>query len=329
MATTPELSKQFFIADIKPQDTVRSSFMVKSKGLLQAKNGQPYLALTLGDRTGCVDTRVWTKDVVELASTFREGDIVAVSGKAQWFQNRMQLVVDNLATVEEPVALSEYLPKADGDSEAKYAELVEIFEGLACPWTRQLALALLSDPEVAARYPLCPAAKTIHHAYLGGLLTHSLQLIHLVNSIHSLYPRLNKNILLFGAAFHDFGKIFELSYDGNFGYSDEGRLVGHIAIGTVLVDRAIQKIPGFPADLEFQLKHMILSHHGKIEYGSPVKPQTLEAQLVHHLDDMDSKLNSIQELIDSERNNSSWTALHKAYGASYYKPRGGGLEPLQ
>lgn len=328
MATTPESIKRFFVSDLKPQDTVRSSFMVKSKGIMQAKNGQPYLALTLGDRTGCVDTRVWTKDVVELASTFREGDVIAVSGKAQWFQNRMQLVVDNLVPLEMPVTLTDYLPKADGDSEAKYQELVSVFEGLDCPWTRRLALDLLADPEISARYPLAPAAKTIHHAYLGGLLTHSLHLIRMVNVVAPLYPRLNRNTLLFGAAFHDFGKVFELSYDGNFGYSDEGRLVGHIAIGTVLVDRAIRKIDGFPSDLEFQLKHMILSHHGKIEYGSPVKPQTLEAQLVHHLDDMDSKLNSIQELIDSERNNSSWTALHKAYGTSYFKPRGNG-ESLQ
>ncbi len=288
---------------------------------MQAKNGKPYLAMILGDRTGIVDTRIWTEDVIALADSFAEGDVVAVSGKAQWFQNRMQLIVDNLAAVEEQVALEDYVPKADMDSLAKYQELIGVFEALDCPWTRAVSLALLKNPEVANRYPLCPAAKTIHHAYLGGLLTHSLQLIKLVEAVLPGYPRLNRNVALFGAAFHDFGKIFELSYDGMFGYTDEGKLVGHITIGTILLDREIRKLEGFPADLEYQLKHMILSHHGKLEYGSPVRPQTLEAQLVHHLDDMDSKLNSIQELMDAEKNQSNWTSLHKAYGASYYKPK--------
>lgn len=314
-------TKRYFVSDLKPQDVVRSTFMVKSKGVMQAKNGKPYLALILGDCTGTVDTRVWTNDVVELAATFSEGDVIAVAGRAQWFQNRMQLILDNLAPVEEPVTLSDYLPKAGADAEKQYTELITLFEGLDCPWTRQLAVALLKHPDIASRYPVAPAAKTIHHAYLGGLLTHSLQLTKLVDALLPLYPKLNRNVALFGAAFHDFGKIFELSYDGSFGYTDEGRLVGHIAIGTVLIDRAIREIPEFPVALELQLKHMVLSHHGKIEYGSPVRPQTLEAQFVHHLDDMDSKLNSIQELMDSERSTAAWTAVHKAYGTSYFKPK--------
>ncbi len=314
------LSKRFFVSDLKPQDQVRSTFMVKGLSVLQSKNGKPYLALTLSDRTGSVDTRVWAEDAAELASTFREGDIVAVSGKAQWFQNRMQLVVDNLAPVEEPVELEDYLPKANFDSSALYQELIRVFETVECPWTSKLALQLLRNPEVASRYPVCPAAKTIHHAFLGGLLVHSLQLVKLVEATHPLYPRLNKSHLLFGAAFHDFGKIFELSYDGNFGYTDEGRLVGHIAIGTVLVDREIRLIPDFPLELEYQLKHLILAHHGQIEYGSPVKPQTLEAQMVHHLDNMDSKLASIQDLIDTDKGQSRWTPMHKAYEAAYFKP---------
>ncbi len=326
MDATPNASKRFFVADLKPQDVVRSTFMVKSKGVMQAKNGKHYLALMLGDCTGAVDTRVWTDDVVQLATTFAEGDIIAVSGRAQWFQNRMQLVVDNLSPVDEPVELTDYLPKANMDAELKYAELIQKFETLECPWTKQLSLAILRLPEVASRYPVAPAAKTIHHAYLGGLLIHSLQLTQLVDAVLPKYPRLNRSIALFGAAFHDFGKIFELSYDGHFGYTDEGRLVGHITIGTILIDREIRKIEGFPVALENQLKHMVLSHHGKLEYGSPVRPQTLEAQLVHHLDDMDSKLNSIQELMDAEKNQSSWTSMHKAYQTSYFKPKAGEIQ---
>jgi 3'-5' exoribonuclease len=314
-------SKQFFIADLKPQDTVRSTFLVKSKGVMQARNGKPYLAMILGDCTGSVDTRVWTDDAVQLADQFGEGDVIAIAGRAQWFQNRLQLVVDNLVPVEGPVAMVDYLPKADVDSQAKFEELKATFAGLECRWTRQLSLALLDNPEVASRYPLCPAAKTIHHAYLGGLLIHSLQLTKLVDAVLPYYPRLNRSILMFGAAFHDFGKIFELSYDGSFGYTDPGKLVGHITIGTILIDREIRKIPDFPEELEWQLKHMVLSHHGRLEYGSPVRPQTLEAQLMHHLDDMDSKLNSIQELMDADRGTSRWTPMHKAYESAYFKPK--------
>jgi 3'-5' exoribonuclease len=313
--------KRFFVSDLKPQDQVRTTFMVRSLSVLQSKNGKPYLAMQLSDRTGSVDTRVWTEDAAEMASTFREGDVVAVAGKAQWFQNRLQLVVDNLAPVEAPVSLEDYLPQAEFDSAAKYAELTAYFETMECPWTRALSLALLKHPEVASRYPVSPAAKSIHHAFLGGLLLHSLQLVKLVEAVHPLYPRLNKSFLLFGAAFHDFGKIFELSHEGMFGYTDEGRLVGHIAIGTVLVDREIQKIAGFPPEIEWQLKHLILSHHGKIEYGSPVKPQTLEAQLVHHLDNMDSKLESIQNFIDTDKGPARWTPVHKAYETAYWKPK--------
>ncbi len=314
-------TKQCFIADLKPQDSVRSTFLVKSKGVMQARNGKPYLAMILGDCTGSVDTRVWTDDAVQLSEQFVEGDVIAIAGRAQWFQNRLQLVVDNLVPVEGPVAMGDYLPRADMDSQAKYEELKATFAGLECSWTRKLATALLNHPEVASRYPLCPAAKTIHHAYLGGLLVHSLQLTKLVDAVLPYYPRLNRNILMFGAAFHDFGKVFELSYDGTFGYTDEGRLVGHITIGTVLIDREIRKIPDFPEELEWQLKHMVLSHHGRLEYGSPVRPQTLEAQLMHHLDDMDSKLNSIQELMDADRGTARWTPMHKAYESAYFKPK--------
>jgi len=319
--TTPSaVEKHIFISDLKAQDIVRTSFLVRSKELMQSRNGKPYLAMQLGDRTGAIDTRVW-EDADRLTDTFGEGDIVAVFGKTHFFQNRLQLVVDHLVPLApEEVKLEEYLPSSGADLNAQYEELVEIFRGLENHWVRDISLGLLEDPEIAARYKLCPAAKTIHHAFIGGLLAHSLQLLRMADAVLPLYADIDRDLVLFGCAFHDFGKIYELSYDGNFNYTDEGRLVGHIAIGVQLIDRKIRAIPEFPKSLEWHLKHLILSHHGKLEYGSPKRPHTIEALFVHHLDDMDSKINSVQTFMKAEKNAARWTAHHKAYDQYYYKP---------
>lgn len=311
--------KCIFIKDLKGNDVVRSTFLVQSKSMPMSKNGKPYLSLMLSDSTGVMDTRIWN-DVETIGQLFQEGDIVAVSAKTHVFQNRMQMVVSHIVPVppSEVDPLS-YLPRSAENLEDKFTELLSIFENLDNPWVRDLGLALLNDADIAARYKVCPAAKTIHHAFLGGLLVHSLQLIKLVDAILPLYENLDRSILIFGAAFHDFGKIYELSYNGGFGYTDEGKLVGHITIGVQLVDRKILCIPEFPKELEWQLKHIILSHHGRLEYGSPKRPHTLEAQILSQLDDMDSKINSIQTLMEGESNDSRWTAHHKAYDNYYYK----------
>ncbi len=320
LSDSPRASEKcIFIKDLKGNDVVRSTFLVQSKTMPMAKNGKPYLSLMLSDSTGVIDTRIW-HDVETVGACFAEGDVVAVSAKTHVFQNRMQMVVSHII----PVPLSEvdplaYLPRSAENLEEKFEQLLTIFEGLENPWIRQLGLALLKDPDIASRYKVCPAAKTIHHAFLGGLLVHSLQLIQLVEAILPHYQKLDRSILIFGAAFHDFGKIYELSYNHGFGYTDEGKLVGHIAIGVQLVDRKILGIAEFPKELEWQLKHIILSHHGRLEYGSPKRPHTVEAQLLHHLDDMDSKINSIQTMMEAEANDCRWTAHHKAYDNYYYK----------
>ncbi len=315
-----KLEKQLFIRNVQPGELVHSSFLVRHKETMISRNGKPYLALQLADKTGAIDTRVW-ENAEKLGAEFAEGDVVAVLGKPHLFQNRLQLVVDHIAKIPaDEVDLSNYLPVSDANLEETWTKLVTIFEKMQNPFVREISLKLLQDPEIAARYKICPAAKTIHHAFLGGLLVHSLQLIHLVDAILPFYEDIDRDVLVFGCAFHDFGKIFELSFDGGFGYTDEGRLVGHIAIATALLDRKMREIPGFPQALEFHLKHLILSHHGRLDYGSPKRPATIEAQILHHLDDMDSKINSIQTFMKAERNTSRWTGHHRAYDQYYYKP---------
>ncbi|MFM8312742.1 MAG: 3'-5' exoribonuclease YhaM family protein, partial [Deltaproteobacteria bacterium] len=258
------MQKSIYIKDLKPKETVRTSFLVKSKDVFYSKNGKAYLAILLSDSTGDLDGRVWEK-AEELNTSFSEGDIVAVGGKLHVFQNRNQLVIDHLIPLPSTeVKVDDYLPKGTGDSEVLYQKLLGYFESLENPWVKQLGLNLLNDPEIAPRYKVCPAAKTIHHAFIGGLLAHSVQLCDLIDAVLPFYPGIDRSLMIFGAAFHDFGKIFELSYQGKFGYTDEGKLVGHIAIGVVLIDRKIQEIPHFPKELELHLKHLVLSHHGKL-----------------------------------------------------------------
>jgi 3'-5' exoribonuclease len=317
---TEHIKKSLFIKDLKPKETVRTSFLVKSKDVFYSKNGKAYLSILLSDATGDLEGRVW-ENAEELSATFHEGAIVAVGGKLNVFQNRNQLVIDHLIPLSsEEATVEDYLPKGTQDSEILYEKLIGYFDSLSNPWIKELGLKLLKDPEIAARYKVCPAAKTIHHAFIGGLLTHSIQLCDLIEAVLPLYPGIDRSLMIFGAAFHDFGKIFELNYQGKFGYTDEGRLVGHIAIGVVLIDRKIQEIPQFPKELEYQLKHLILSHHGKLEHGSPKRPHTLEAELLHQLDHMDSRINSIQTFMAAEKNNSRWSGYHKTYDQYYFKP---------
>ncbi|NBX93562.1 MAG: HD domain-containing protein [Proteobacteria bacterium] len=313
------ITKVLFVRDLQPKDTVRSSFLVKSKEILQNKAGKAYLAMILADKTGEIDCRVWN-DAEGLSQEFQEGDVIAVGGKLGVFQNKSQLALDHISPLApHEYRLEDYLPQAPEDLDRLYLELVQIFSGLENSWVKQLGLALLQDPEIAERYRICPAAKTIHHAFIGGLLCHSLQLIKLVDAVLPFYPFLNRDLLVFGAAFHDFGKIYELRYEGKVGYTDEGRLVGHIAIGLTLIDRKIQTLKGFPKDLENHLKHLILSHHGKLEHGSPKVPHTLEAEVLHWLDHMDSRINSIQNHLMNETQSSGWTNFHKAYGTYFHK----------
>jgi 3'-5' exoribonuclease len=315
-----KVEKSLFIKDLKPKETVRTSFLVKSKEVSYSKNGKPYLSLLLSDSTGDLEGRVWD-NAEDLSATFSEGSIVAVGGKLNVFQNRHQLVIDHLIPLPSDKAkVEDYLPQGLEDTEALFAKLIHYFESLTNPWVKELGLKLLNDPEIAPRYKVCPAAKTIHHAFIGGLLTHSVQLCDLIEAVLPLYPGIDRNLMLFGAAFHDFGKIFELNYQGKLGYTDEGRLVGHIAIGVVLVDRKIREIADFPKELEYHLKHLILSHHGKLEHGSPKRPHTLESELLHQLDHLDSRINSIQTFMNSEKNNSRWSGYHKTFDQYYFKP---------
>ena len=313
------MAKQF-VADIKDRDPVAAVFLVKDKIMAMAKNGKPYMNLRLMDKSGEVDAKIWD-NVDALDKFFERDDFVQVRGKASVYLSKMQVVVAEITRIaEEEVNLADFLPESPRDGDEMLRELEAVVAAIADPHLKGLMEAFLADGPFMAKYCSAPAAKGMHHVYLGGLLEHSLSVVRLVRTIVPLYEGINQDLLVAGALLHDVGKIHEMSYERAFDYTDEGKLLGHITIGVELVEERIRMVEGFPRELSMLLKHMLLSHHGQYEYGSPKRPKTVEATILSYLDDMDSKINGIQSHIARESANSSrWTSHHRLYDRYFFK----------
>jgi 3'-5' exoribonuclease len=312
--------KKKCVAEIKDRDLVDSVFLVKDKILAMAKNGKPYLTLKLMDKSGEVDAKVWD-NADEVATFFDKNDFLHVHAKASIYLGKMQLILSSLKRVpEESVELADFLPETDRDINLMVEELRALVASLADPDLKRLLNAFFEEPELLAQYRVAPAAKGMHHVYLGGLLEHSLAVAKLVDAMVPLYEGLNRDLLVAGALLHDVGKVREMTYLRAFDYSDEGKLIGHITIGVEMVQQRISALPGFPVELGMLLKHMLLSHHGQYEYGSPKRPKTMEATILNYLDDLDSKINGIRTHIRKEPDNPSrWTSYHRLYDRYFFK----------
>ncbi|HLO26563.1 MAG TPA: HD domain-containing protein [Geobacteraceae bacterium] len=311
---------KMFVSDIKDRCQVDSVFLVREKITAMAKNGKPYLTLKLMDKTGEVEGKVWD-NVDELSAAFDKDDFVAVRSKATVYLGKMQLVIGDLRRVPDgEVALADFLPEAGRNIDEMTAELTTLLDTLNDGHLKRLLAAFFDDPELMPLYKTAPAAKGMHHVYLGGLLEHSLAVARLVDGIVPLYEGLNRDLLIAGALLHDVGKVREMTYSRSFDYTDEGKLLGHITIGVEMVQEKIAAIGGIPRDLAMLLKHMLLSHHGQYEFGSPKRPKTIEATILNYLDDLDSKINGIRSHIGKELEGSSrWTSYHRLYDRYFYK----------
>jgi len=314
--------RKVLVKDIKDRDQLKQVFLVKEKITAMAKNGKPYLTIKLMDKSGDVDAKVWDNvDVV--AGRFEKNDFLEISAKASVYLGKMQLVISELRKMpEEEVVLADFLPETDRDIEEMEGELTALLATLTNSWLRRLLDGFFADPEVMALYRVAPAAKGMHHVYLGGLLEHSLAVASLVDAIVPLYKGLNRDLLIAGALLHDVGKVREMKFSRSFDYSDEGKLIGHITIGVEMIHERVCQLPGFPTELAMQLKHLILSHHGQYEYGSPKRPKTVEATVLSYLDDLDSKINGIRTHIKKEGEmQGNWTAYHRLYDRYFYVDR--------
>jgi len=316
------VSKQF-ICDIKDRDSINSVFLVKDKIMAMAKNGKPYMNLRLMDKSGDIDGKLWD-NVEALDKLFEKDDFVSVRGKASVYLNKMQVVIAEIARIpEDEVSLSDFLPVSPRSIDEMRRELQDVVAAIGNPHLQGLMRSFLDDEQFMKQYCAAPAAKGMHHVYLGGLLEHSLALVKLVKSIVPLYHGINEDLLVAGALLHDVGKIHEMSFERAIDYTDAGKLLGHITIGVELVEEKIRQVDGFPRELSMLLKHMLLSHHGQYEYGSPKRPKTIEATVLNYLDDMDSKINGIQAHIAKENASTSrWTAHHRLYDRYFFKCNG-------
>jgi|SRR5581483_1217909 len=289
--------KSPYAGNLVPNEVVTVHLLVLSKEIRQKKTGEPYLSLHLADRTGELEAKMWD-NVADVMHTFNRDDFVKVKGLLQIYQNRSQFTIHRLRRLEEhEVDFGDFFPCSDRDPDEMFTELRTIIAGLSNPHLRTLLQTVFDDPRIAALYKIAPAAKNIHHACRGGLLEHVLSLCSLSRLTATHYKEIDVDLLLAGAILHDIGKIEELSYDRSFGYSAEGQLLGHIVIGLRMVAPKFEAVPGFPPKLRMLLEHMIVSHHGELEFGSPKVPVFAEALLLHHLDNLDSKMDAIRHAL--------------------------------
>ncbi len=310
------------VKNLQDRDQISDrAFLVKDKVKGMGKNGKPFLSLLIGDKTGHIDARVWDR-VEENSELFELGDIILVKGQVQLYLNRRQIIVHKI----EKAAADTYnkndfmLEDRKIDVHGVFSELVQLVSQLESGAIKQLILDSIQDEEIKALLLKAPAAKTIHHAHRGGLLEHIVSICRLMKFISSHYSYLNYDLLIFGAIFHDLGKIWELDIQNDqIQYSHKGRLLGHMQLACELIDKKSQRILGFPEDLREVMKHIILSHHGKLEYGSPVRPYFMEAVMVAMIDDLDSKMDTIHSFIEAERQTGeSWSRYNESFERYFF-----------
>lgn len=316
------MSKKY-VNEIIDRAQVDSVFLVKEKIMSLARNGKPYLTLHLMDRTGEIESRVWD-NVESFGALFEKDDFIKIRAKATVYLGKMQLIVSDIVRIpDNEVNLTDFLPVGEQDVDKMTEELFALVDSCSDNNLRGLLRCFFDDGPFLELYRTAPAAKGMHHVYLGGLLEHSLAVARLVDLIMPLYAELNRDLLLAGALLHDIGKVREMSYLRSFDYTDEGKLLGHISIGVEMVHEKISTLTNFPQELAMLLKHMILSHHGQYEFGSPKRPKTVEATVLNYLDDLDSKINGIRTHMRKEVvNQSRWTAYHRLYDRYFFKNNG-------
>jgi 3'-5' exoribonuclease len=309
--------KDFVISDCAQQENkvITSSFVVVSKQVKPKKTGEPYLALTLGDRTGQLEAKMWD-NVEEVLDAFEQDDFLKIKGLINKYKNRFQLTIHKLRRMgDSEIDFADYLPKTSKNIDELWQTLTDFVAGFENPHLKALIQVFMADPEIAQAYRNAPAAKTLHHAYIGGLLDHVVSLFRSCDLICRNYPQVNRDLVLAGAFLHDIGKVHELAYNRSFSYTTRGQLLGHMIIELEMLQAKLSQISGFPAELKTLLEHLIISHHGQYEFGSPKLPMFPEALLLHYLDDLDSKMESMRAHFERESElESPWTSYNASLG---------------
>lgn len=316
------VEKSIFVRDIKEKQKVSATFLVRSKTTPLNKKGDPYINLLLSDRTGDIEGRVW-ENVQEISERFEPGDVVLADAIAQSYQGKMQLRVNNISRVEKgDYRIEDFLPVSPVPIPKLWDEVKQILNSISEPNLKRLVYAIYDDKGLVESLKKAPAAKEIHHNYVGGLLFHSLSMMRMADFIAMHYTVLNRDLLILGAFLHDIGKTRELSIDSFFDYTDEGKLLGHIVIGDSILTSLIDRIEGFPPNLAYELRHILLSHHGDMSKGSPKVPVTMEALVVSFIDEMDARIENWRKIFERE-DGKRWTTYQKMYERSLLRSSNG------
>ena len=354
-----EVVRKVYVRDLRDKQAVHTVFKVTRKTRVTARSGKNFLVVGLGDRTGEVDARVFER-VDTLEPAFDTGDLVLIRGHVTQFQGKPQVLLESVDRLDpEPIDPTEFVvpppppvptpasahpaapaparpahesPRPAADGARAVAQIRELVDRVSDPHVKALLLAFLDDPLVAERLPAAPAAKGIHHAHRGGLAEHILSVMRLGHRVADHYPMLDRDLVVAGALLHDIGKVQELAWDGgNTHYTDEGRLVGHLVMTAQTIREKSARISGFPPLLEAHLTHLVLAHHGQLDFGSPKVPMTLEAYVVHAIDSLDSRIDSWLDLMARDPGE-TWTEQTKLYDRHLWKgpaPTARGRSPVE
>jgi len=311
--------KKLFVKDLEPDPSITGFFLVHEKEVRSTANGKPYLRMELGDRTGTVEARMWDQ-FESPAKDVNRDDFVKVQARVELYRNRPQLTLQQFRVAKpEEIDLGDFLPRTAYDVEDLYKKILGFIEEMNNSWLKQLCLRILGDPKTAERFKRAPAAKVMHHAYIGGLIEHVVGLCGLAKQIAAHYPELDVDLLLMASMLHDVGKLDELCYERAISYSVEGQLLGHIVMEVETISKEMDAIEGFPERLKTVVQHMLISHHGEYEFGSPKLPMIREALAFHYMDDLDSKMGAIRAALAVDSGEPDWSAFSGALGRKFLR----------
>ncbi|HHY48020.1 MAG TPA: HD domain-containing protein [Firmicutes bacterium] len=314
-----------FVSDLKPGQGVSSPFLAKDKQLIGFANRQgQFLQATLADKTGEIKAVMW-ESAESAFSAFEDGDIVWVEGQIKTYKGSPQVTIHDIRSCEAgSYNLEDFLPRTSKDTEFLLQKLRDEAASVKDPFLWMLLESFLDDPGFVNAFLAAPAAKSIHHAYLGGLIEHTANVVDIVVHMAQIYPALDRDLLVAGAILHDVGKVVEYRFDGLLDVTDEGRLLGHIVIGDRMVSEKIKMIEDFPKELEMKLRHMVISHHGAYEYGSPRRPKFAEACVLHYADNMDAHTARFIQIQEANKNRSAhWSPYDSVFERYVYLGRRG------
>ena len=307
-----------WVEKIESESRVSGCYLVKKKKLSTTRNGNPFLSLTLADKTGELPAKVWDR-AEALSGLFREGEIVEIAGKTTTYQGQVQLTVSELRPSSETPDPGIFVETSPFDTPEMVRSLRTILNQVKDVHLKALIDVFWKDRKFMNLFKNAPAAKNFHHSYLGGLLEHTLSVCRLAAQASDHYPSLNKDLLVTAAFLHDVGKTREFSWDMTIDYTDEGRLVGHLVLGVTMADEKLKLLRDFPKESATRLRHLILSHHGQYDFGSPKEPKFLEAFALHLLDDLDAKINGLNRFMQRDRQEGPWTDFNRMFRKYFFK----------